>query len=131
MKQIIFLIVFAVLFASCDKPCSCSGEYTVDQHPCICIKFQGKIGNDFDSALDSLKKLHEPFFNTLATEGHYSGKGYYIEKEKLNVDFKDDDRAFFLLNYVDSVSNRFISIHYRDVLDEKGNYYQYIITLKD
>jgi len=130
MKQIVFFLMIATFFPSCKNECTCNG-YTVNQDPCECVVFQGEIGSDFDSALDSLKKLHAPLFNTLATEGHYSGKGYYIEKEKLNVDFTEDDRDFFRLTYVDSISNRFISIHYRDVLDENGNYYQHRFKFRD
>ena len=130
MKRIILILLLATLFIACDKPCSCSGEYTVDKHSCICIKFKAKIGNDFDAALDSLKRQYEPKFNTLATEGHYSGKGYFIEKEKINVDFTDDNRAFFKLTFIDSLSiyNYIVT---NDVIDEKGNYYLYIITLRD
>lgn len=122
------LLIF--LFATCDKPCTCTGEYTVDNNKCVCIKFKGKIGSDFDSALDSLKKWYEPQFNTLITEGHYSGEGYYIEKEKINVDFMEDDRVFFLLTFIDSARIHNLIITH-DVIDEKGNYYKYIIGLKD
>lgn len=118
------------LFISCDKSCGCSGEYTVDQNPCICIKYKDKIGSDFNSALDSLKRWYEPIFNVLATEGHYSGEGYFVEKEKINVDFTEDNRSFFLLTFRDSVSIfNLIAIH--DVIDEKGNHYNYFIGLKD
>ena len=132
MKQTFFLILFATLFAACNNDCGCrDNDYTVNGNPCVCIKFKGQIGNDFDSALDSLKRQYEPLFQTLATEGHYSGKGYYIEKEKINVDFADDDRAFFCLIFVDSVSVYINHLATMDVIDEKGNYYYYHIGLKD
>jgi hypothetical protein len=130
MKQIIFFIIcIAVLFVACDT-CGCSGEYTVDQHPCVCIKFKGKIGNDYDSALDSLKRWYEPCFQRLIAEGNYSGEGYFVEKVKINVDFTEDDRNFFRLTFTDSVSIR-NHIASFDVLDEKGNYYKYIMGLLD
>jgi hypothetical protein len=125
MKQISFFILLAIIFVACNKPCNCSGDYTVDQHPCVCIKFTGKIGNDFDSALDSLKRWYEPKFNILAAEGHYSGKGYYIDKTKINVNFIEEDRNFFLLTFIDSASF-YKHIATLDVIDEKGNYYKYI-----
>jgi hypothetical protein len=129
MKQIFIFsrtFILAFFLFSCEKPCTCNGDYTVDKHPNICIKFKGNIGNDFDSALDSLKKWYEPKFNTLATEGHYSGEGYYIEQKQINVDFAEDDRVFFLLTFIDSVSVNLNYIATNDVIDEKGNYYQYI-----
>jgi len=131
MKKLILTLLLALLFIACEKPCTCNGDFTVDKNCCICVKFIGKIGNDFSSAVDSLKKWYEPKFNILATEGHYSGEGYYIEKEKINVDFTDDNRAFFLLTFIDSVSTYLNPIATNDVIDEKGNYYHYIITLKD
>ena len=131
MKELNFTLFFAILFIACEKPCTCNGDYIVDQHPCICIKFKDKIGYDFDSALDSLKRWHQPLFNTLAIEGHYSGKGYLVEKKIINVDFVEDDRSFFLLTFIDSVSVYLHPIAMNDVIDEKGNYYQYITGLKD
>ena len=123
MKQLTFCLLIVFLFVACDKSCTCKG-YSVDQNPCGCIIFKGKIGNDFEVALDSLKKYYEPKFNVLETEGHYSGKGYFVRKDKLNVDFADDDRDFFWLTFIDSV-NEYRYIATWDVIDEKGNYYLY------
>ena len=123
MKQITFCVLLAFLFVTCKRQCICKG-YSVDQNPCGCVILKGKIGNDFDTALDSLKRYYEPKFNVLETEGHYSGKGYFVRKEKLNVDFVDDDRDFFWLTFIDSV-NIYRYIATWDVIDEKGNYYIY------
>jgi len=129
MKQTVFFLLLAVLFITCRKhSCTCTG-YTVDKNPCGCVLFQNKIGNDFDSALDSLKKQYESKFIELEANGYYSGKGYFIEKEKINVDFTEDDRTFFYVMFIDSViidghlTNRHLNRF--DVLDEKGNYYKY------
>jgi hypothetical protein len=131
MKKLILTLFLSIIFIACKRPCTCDGDFTVDQNRCVCAKFKGKIGYDFDSALDSLKKWYEPKFNILTNEGHYSGEGYYIEKEKINVDFVEDNRSFFLLTFIDSVSIYLNAIATNDVLDEKGNYYHYIIGLKD
>ena len=129
MKQITFFLLLAVLFVACDKPCTCKG-YSVDKNPCGCVIFQAKIGNDFDSALDSLKILNTSILIELGTTGFYSGKGYFIEKEKVNVDFTNDDRDFFYVRFVDSVITYRYLIE-NDILDEKGNYYVYIEGRKD
>ena len=124
MKQItFFLLVVSMLFVACRKQCTCKG-YSVDQNPCGCVIFKGKAGTDFETALDSLKRYYEPKFNVLETEGHYSGKGYFVRKDKLNVDFVDGDRDFFWLTFIDSV-NEYRYIATWDVIDENGNYYLY------
>ena len=123
MKQIIFCLLLAFFFVACDKPCTCKG-YSVDQNPCGCVLFQSKIGNDFDSALDSLKILNESILIELETTGFYSGKGYFIEKERAMVDFSNDDRIFFYISFIDSVIT-YRHLIWGDILDEKGNYYVY------
>ena len=131
MKQIILIIFLAVLFVGCRKHRYICTGYTVDKNPCGCVTLQAKIGNDFDSALDSLKRQYESKFIELEATGFYSGKGYFIEKEKINVDFTDDGRAFFFVIFIDSViihghlTNRHLNRIQDDVLDEKGNRYRY------
>ena len=124
MKRIILILLLATLFVACrEYQCTCTG-YTVGKNSCRCVLFQAKIGNDFDSALDSLKRQYEPEFIELEATGYYSGKGYFIEKEKINVDFADDDRAFFYVIFRDSVIT-YMPLTRNDVLDEKGNHYIY------
>ena len=89
------------------------------------ITYQGRIGENFDIALDSLIKIYEPLMSILETEGHYSGEGFNIEKEKINVDFSYDTRAFILLTFVDK-ANIYNYLFTGDVIDEKGNYYRLI-----
>ena len=98
--------------------------FTID-NGCSTLIYQSRIGNCFDSALDSLIKRYEPLMNTLETEGHYSGEGFNIEKEKINVNFSFDTRAFFLLTFIDkaNINNHLFT---GDVIDEKGNYYRLI-----
>ena len=66
------------------------------------LDYIGKIGSDFDTALDSLRKL-----KAIRSE---------IIKAPLEVIFDDDDRLFFGISYGDCGM-------YSDVLDTKGYYY--------
>ena len=88
------------------------------------ITYICRIGNDFESALDSLIRKYEPLLTTLATEGHYSGQGYNIDKEKINVDFSYDSREFILLTFIDKANIYQILIS-DVVIDEKGNFFGY------
>lgn len=87
------------------------------------IAYQGRIGYDFDSALDSLIRKYEPKLTTMAKEGHYSGEGFNIAKEKMNIDFSYDSREFFLLTISDK-ANIYQYLFTGDVIDEKGNYFK-------
>lgn len=89
------------------------------------ILYQGRIGNDFDSALDSLIKKFEPIMKNLTTEGHYSGEGFNINKEKMNVNFSYDSREFILLTFIDK-ANLYRYLFTGDVIDENGNYFRLI-----
>ena len=86
------------------------------------VLYRGRIGDNFDSALDSLTRRYEPQLKMLANEGHYSGEGYAIGKEKLQVDFSYDSRAFWLLTFTDK-ANIYNLIFVGDVIDDKGNHY--------
>ena len=85
------------------------------------IMYLGKIGNDFESALDSLTRKREPMLNALAKMGSYSGE-YTIDKKKIDVDFSYDSRDFILLTFIDKTNN-FHIFSSVDVIDEKGNYF--------
>ena len=85
------------------------------------IMYLGKIGNDFESALDSLTRKREPMLNALAKMGSYSGE-YNIDKKKIDVDFSYDSRDFILLTFIDKTNN-FPIFSSVDVIDEKGNYF--------
>lgn len=127
MKQIIFPILFATLFVACDKNPEISPDLTqirIKERPCETLEFTGKIGNDFDSALDSLIKKHESILNTLAKEGHYSGEGCNIDQENINVNFSYDSREFRLLTFTDKANTSRI-LFSDDVIDEEGNYFKH------
>ena len=138
---IVFSVLFATLFAACynDNPVispdltkviqeesifSENKTFTVD-NGCTTITYQNRIGNDFESALDSLIKKYDPILNTLATEGHYSGEGYNINKEKINVNFCFDNREFKLLTFTDK-ANIYQILFSGDVIDDNGNYFRLI-----
>ena len=134
MKKIVFTILFATLFVACnnvtgeDNPVI-SPNLEIQEEPFTIgggtIIYKSRIGDDFDSALDSLLNRYEPILNTLATEGHYSGEGLIIDKKKINVDFSYDNRAFVLLTFIDK-ANIYQYLFTGDVIDEKGNYFRVI-----
>ena len=138
MKKIVFTILFATLFVACNNV---TGEDNPVISPNLEIQeeqifndnktftigggtiiYKSRIGDDFDSALDSLLNRYEPILNTLATEGHYSGEGLIIDKKKINVDFSYDNRAFVLLTITDN-ANIYNVLFTGDVIDEKGNHF--------
>ena len=98
--------------------------FTLD-HSGATIVYQSRIGYDFDSALDSLIRRYEPILKTAAIEGHYSGEGFNIDKQKINVNFSYDSRAFVLLTFIDK-ANIYNYLFTGDVIDEKGNLYRLI-----
>ena len=128
MKQIVILILFATLFVACNNDAHDEDPVMPDLTQIRLkgsntarLEYIGKIGNDFESALDSLTRKREPMLNALAKMGSYSGE-YNIDKKKIDVDFSYDSRYFILLTFIDKTNNYpiFSSI---DVIDEKGNYY--------
>lgn len=82
----------------------------------MAINYESRIGVDFDSALDSLISIYEP-----TILGNYAENGYYIEKERIDVDFCYDNRNFFLLTFIDA-ENIYNWLITSVVIDEKGNY---------
>lgn len=115
MKQIVFPILFAALFVACDKDSETSAGTTQNSEPLadltqIRIKerpgetliYVGEIGSDFDTALDSLRKLKD-----MPSE---------IIKVPLEVLFDYDSRLFFGIKYGECGN-------YSDVIDTKGNYF--------
>ena len=77
-------------------------QIRIKDNPGETLEYIGKIGNDFNTALDSLRKL--------------KGISSEIIKEPLEVIFDYDDRLFFGISYGECGM-------YSDVLDTKGYYY--------
>jgi hypothetical protein len=90
-------------------------RFTID-NGCATIVYQNRIGTDFDSASDSLKIIYKQTLDI------YAKDGYYIESEKINVDFGYDDRDFFLLTFIEK-ANIYNWLITGVVIDEKGNYF--------
>ena len=87
------------------------------------LLYQKRIGNDFDSALDSLIREREPL---LTGQYAYSGQGYNIYKKKINVDFSYDNRKFVHLTFIGK-GNIYQILCTGDVIDEKGNFYRLVL----
>ena len=77
-------------------------QIRIKERPNETLEYIGEIGSDFDTALDSLRKL-----KNIPSE---------IIKEPLEVLFDYDNRLFFSIIYGECGN-------YSDVLDTKGNYY--------
>ena len=137
MRKIVFIILFATLFVACDKIGHEDNPITptqiIQEEPFFnenktftigggTIVYQSRIGNDFDSALDSLIREREPL---LTGQPSYSGQGYNIDKKKINVDFRYDSREFILLTFIDK-ANIYNLLCTGDVIDERGNYFRVI-----
>ncbi|MDR2962101.1 MAG: hypothetical protein LBU90_00445 [Bacteroidales bacterium] len=154
MKQLLFSVLFVILFVACDakskrpiienqpnvievkdnpdlteiKENSCkkieddpifdtNKTFKIIHGACGKIIYKGRIGNDFDLAMDSLIKLQESAI--LSTTW---SKGYYVEKKILTIDFTYDNRTFYSIGFLDKVQN-FPIFSLTDVLDSNGNYF--------
>lgn len=110
MKKCVFTVAFAFLTAACNAVPVESNygqspdltQIRIKEQPGEKLEYIGKIGNDYDTALDSLRKLK-------VIPGA-------IIKVPIEVLFDYDDRLFFGIVFGDCAM-------YSDVLDTKGNYY--------
>lgn len=114
MRKIVFTILFATLFVACDNVTNVDNlvispnstpdltQIRIKERPSETLEYVRKIGGDFDTALDSLRKI-----KTIPSE---------IIKVPLEVLFDYDSRLFFGIKYGECGN-------YSDVLDTKGNYY--------
>ncbi len=76
------------------------------------LKYLATIGHDFDSALDSLKKIR-PVYNN-----------HFLIFESTRVDYPTDDRSFYEIFYTDDTTGVILDVRgYSDVLDTKGDWY--------
>lgn len=106
MKKIV-LFIFATLCVACAsddgslESCDLT-QIRIKDSPGETLEYVGKIGRDYDSALDYLRAK-----KSISSE---------ITKEPLEVLFDCDNRLFFGIAYGDCGM-------YSDVLDTKGNYY--------
>ena len=113
-KNYIRLTISAVLSATLLHACGGEEEKSVstpdltqiriEERPCETLEYIGKTGNDFDSALDALKRQKNLDSET-------------IKVVPLAVIFDADGRAFYGIAYGDCGM-------YSDVIDTKGNLYR-------
>ena len=83
------------------------------------IFYTNRLGNDFDSALESLIRLREPEIMNHRPKV----ESYNIEKTMMIIDFEYDDRKFYLIEFIDSIRDYPVII---DVIDSRGNCYAII-----
>ena len=120
-----FFVVFSTFFISCDTnlkddefKLTKGQSFKVIHGVCGTIVYQEKIGNDFDSALDSIIKLREPI---IIAEPWV--EEYYVEKKRMTIDFNHDDRDFYSIGFIDKLQN-FHIFSLTDVIDSEGNYFR-------
>ena len=118
MKKAILLSLSAiVLFAACERN---DGSKRIYNFGAGYIKYEATIGNDFESALDSLIKVIP--FNRLYD------RPYYIDPEVMNrdrIDYPSNDREFYMIIVRDSITGLNLSSP-SNVLDTKGDWYKII-----
>lgn len=98
-------MLVATLFVACDENLENSPDLTkirIKERPCEILDYVGKPGNNFDTALDSIRK--------------HKNKASKVTKQPLEVLFEYDDGEFYGIIYDDCGM-------YTDVLDTKGNHY--------
>ena len=113
MKRIIlFSVSLLIMFAACEKPEKQKGLYLCDVGY---IRYEATIGDDFDSALDSLLKkiVYRP------------AEPYIVVPEPINVVYPTNDRSFYLIAFKDTVDRVYLQSP-MDVLDTKGCWYSVI-----
>ncbi len=91
--------------------------FKITKGPCGDIRYESKIGQDYELALDSLVKHRMSILNA-----ETNGEGYYIDKDTISVDFKYDDRLFIAHGFRRVKDNQYI-FSISDVIDSNGNYF--------
>lgn len=132
MKIFIFFFLCMILFISCNESTLENGGnlifsedpvlretqiFKIIEGPCGSITYKGRIGLNYDLALDSLVKIRMPFIDI-----ELNGEEYYIDKDTIIVDFKYDERLFIAHGFRRIADNQYI-FSITDVIDSKGNYF--------
>ena len=109
----------------CKKWEKKKGYYNVlenGKNTCTFIAYQAKIGDDLDTALDSLIKWNAFYL---------IDKEYYVKKENLTVDFRKDDRLFYKICFIDANfpygDSYEVDLFMPSVLDSYGNHYNFVM----
>ena len=117
MKKITLLLSI-VLFLACGKDDAQDGVYAFGAGY---LEYEATIGNDLDSALDSLLKV-------VPYDDMYSGSPYLIETEKMDrVDYLSDDRDFYMVKVMDSITGYILGSP-SNAIDTKGSWYRIFWT---
>ena len=104
-KKLLLFVVVMMSFVACQRETKCDLTHIqLKDYPDETLKYIGKIGKDYDTALDSLFR----YLNCTSVE-------MYL-KVPVNVHFDCDNRAFYGISFADEGEHT-------DVLDTKGNYY--------
>jgi hypothetical protein len=116
----IFSIIITILTFGCQEHEQLNTQYEILSGACGTLTFKDKIGNDINSASDSLEILQQE----LLTGGCPGNPchNYNIEKRIIEVNFNKDRRDFYGFIFKDSTNNLSL-FAMSDVLDTEGNYY--------
>jgi hypothetical protein len=124
MKNIVqyLLILCLLLFIyACKKESGlASNEYKILSGACGTIELNGKIGDNFNAAKDSLIQIREPSLTGGCPEDPCYN--YYLETDTFRIDFDADNRTFLGITFKNSENNLSI-FSMSDVLDSQGNHY--------
>ncbi len=124
MKSIIYILtIFSLLLVSCEDKGNDNlmkeetifnkkKEFRIIDGACGTVHYISRLGNNFDTALETLSKKHSDNFF----------KDYTIHKDTLNVDFEYDKRVFVAIIF--KKTNGKHSMSKSDVLDSNGNYFR-------
>ena len=116
MKALRFILLFglAVLFSCESTDDDANGVTDNGTYKCDVgyITLRARIGEDLDSALDSLLKVKTVLSDT----------PYVVVPEALNVEYIADDRCFYTITFKREENGANLQSP-SDVLDTKGNWY--------
>jgi hypothetical protein len=119
--RFIILFLISLLLLACEKNSEKDTvTYTILSGACGTINLVGNIGPDFNTALDSLETIREPFLT-----GGCPGSpcyDYYVDVDTLSIDYSLDDREFLGVIFKD-VGNSISIFSMSDVIDTYGYYY--------
>ena len=111
MRKTVFLFVISiVLFVACEKNERPEGSYSFSAGY---IKYEATLGEDLDSALDSL----------LTVIDYRPADTHIVATELVEVDYPDDDRLFYWVAFKDTNKRTYLQSP-KDVLDTKGCWYK-------
>ncbi len=91
--KILLSIIITILTFGCQEDEQLDTHYEILSGACGTLTFKDKIGNDINSASDSLEILRQELLT-----GGCPGRpchNYYIEKRKIEVNFNKDRRDFY------------------------------------